>query len=437
MRTRNNFLAGEGTLFKNVGWLLALQAVNIVLPFVTVPYVTRVFGAESYGVFSISLNWVTYFQLVVEYGFNLSATKKVVEISDKEKLNRLVSAVVFARLGLVALCFLVMMFLGAMSLATGDQLACMLVLFSMLFGVAIQLNWLFQGLQDMKFITIATAAARGLSVLLIFLLINDSDQLILYSFLYSVTFLFSGVFTHLFAWKRYGVRMGFVSFQQIAIELRDGMPIFLSSAAGKIIGSLGVTVLGAFQSSAIVGSYAAILKIPQMASLMFTPIGQALYPRVNEERLKSRKSAARLVFTFGVPVLTVFAAGLMLAVVFREQVVGLLFGTEYLMCSDSLIPLALWVLFGIANNFLGVQLLIPFGYQRLYSILMVADTIVALILNVVLGYSLGATGVAIAIAVSEALLTFVLFITLLRVISKSNGPITIASLNNLMRSGRK
>ena len=77
MRTRNNFLAGEGTLFKNVGWLLALQAVNIVLPFVTVPYVTRVFGAESYGVFSISLNWVTYFQLVVEYGFNLSATKKV------------------------------------------------------------------------------------------------------------------------------------------------------------------------------------------------------------------------------------------------------------------------------------------------------------------------------------------------------------------------
>ena len=137
------------------------------------------------------------------------------------------------------------------------------------------------------------------------------------------------------------------------------------------------------------------------------------------------------------PVLTVFAAGLMLAVVFREQVVGLLFGTEYLVCSDSLIPLALWVLFGIANNFLGVQLLIPFGYQRLYSILMVADTIVALILNVVLGYSLGATGVAIAIAVSEALLTFVLFITLLRVISKSNGPITIASLNNLMRSGRK
>lgn len=437
MRIRNCLLAGEGTLFKNVGWLLALQAVNIVLPFVTVPYVTRVFGAESYGVFSIALNWVTYFQLIVEYGFNLSATKKVVEIKEKERLNNLISAVVFSRLGLVAICFTIMLFLGALSLVTGDQLACMLVLFFMLIGIAIQLNWLFQGLQDMKFITIATAAARAFSVALIFLLINDPSQLMLYSFLYSITFLLSGVFTHYFAWKRYGLRMGFVLFRQIVTEMRDGMPIFLSSAAGKIIGSLGVTVLGVFQSSAVVGSYAAILKIPQMASLMFIPIGQALYPRVNEERIKSRRSAAGLVFKFSVPVLCFFAAGLLFAVFYRIQVVEILFGAEYLVCADSLIPLSLWVLFGIANNFLGVQLLIPFGYQRLYSILMVVDSIVALILNVVLGYFLGAIGVAIAIALSEALLTGALLIALLRVISKANGAVLMTIMNNIMRFGRK
>ena len=86
----------EKKLLQNTGWLLALQAINIVLPFVTVPYVTRVFGAERYGVFSIALNWITYFQLVVEFGFNLSATKKVVEVKDGEELNDLVSAVVIA-----------------------------------------------------------------------------------------------------------------------------------------------------------------------------------------------------------------------------------------------------------------------------------------------------------------------------------------------------
>ena len=60
--------------------------------------------------------------------------------------------------------------------------------------------------------------------------------------------------------------MGFASIKQILGEMRDGMPIFLSSAAGKIIGNVGVTVLGGCQPSAVVGSYAAILKVPQMAS---------------------------------------------------------------------------------------------------------------------------------------------------------------------------
>lgn len=410
----------EKKLLQNTGWLLALQAINILLPFVTVPYVTRVFGAERYGVFSIALNWITYFQLVVEFGFNLSATKKVVEVKDGEELNDLVSAVVIARLGLVAACFVVVIILGITSAATGDQLSCMLALFSMLVGIALQLNWLFQGLQDMKVITIATAAARGLSVILIFLLINNPGQLMLYSFLYSITFLASGVTTHVFAWKRYGIKMGFASIKQILGEMRDGMPIFLSSAAGKIIGNVGVTVLGGCQPSAVVGSYAAILKVPQMASLMFTPVGQALYPRVNEERMKSRRSAARLVAKFGIPVVVLFAAGLFGMAILRNPVVEILYGKEYLVCADTLVPLAIWVLLGIVNNFLGVQLLIPFGYQSLYSLLMIVDSILSLVLNVWLGHGWGAMGVASAIAISEAVLTIALFLALLSVVRQSS-----------------
>lgn len=408
----------ERKLLANTGWLLILQAVNIILPFVTVPYVTRVFGADTYGVFSIALNWITYFQLVVEYGFNLSATKKVVEVKAGSGYDGLVSAVVFARLLLVLACFMVAAFLGITSMATGDQLGCMLVLFSMLIGIALQLNWLFQGLQDMRLITIATASSRVLSVVLIFLLINSPDQLLLYSFLYSITFLGSGIFTHILAWKQHGIRMRIPSWSAIWREMKDGTPIFLSSAASKIIGNVGVTVLGVYQSTAVVGAYAAVLKIPQMASLMFTPIGQALYPRVNEERLKSRRSAARLVARFGTPVALLFFLGLSIMVLIRVPLVSLLFGEEYLSAADTLIPLAIWVLFGIINNFLGVQLLIPFGYQTIYSAFMIVDSVLALGLNLWLGPEFGAIGVASSIALSEVLLTLMLLVTLVMIVAK-------------------
>lgn len=411
----------ERKLLANTGWLLVLQAINIVLPFITVPYVTRVFGVELYGVFTLALNWVTYFQLVIEYGFNLSATKKVVEADGTDAYCRLVSSVVSARLVLLAACFCVMLGLYAFSAVDAMQLGCMLVLFSMLLGIAIQLNWLFQGLQDMKVITIATAISRGFSVVLIFLLINNPSQLVLYSFFYSITFLASGLITHWFALRRYGIRMVKTSSHEIWEELKDGMPIFLSSAAGKIIGSVGITVLGAFSTSAVVGSYGAILKMPQMASMMFTPIGQALYPRVNEERMRSRRAAARLVFKMAVPTVALFAIGLAAMVLLRVPLIRLLFGDEYLTCADALIPLAVWVLFGIVNNYLGVQMLIPFGHQRLYSALMVADSLFALASNVVLGAAWGAMGVATAIAVSEVMLTLALVISLWKIAGSVHG----------------
>lgn len=81
----------ESKFIKNAGWLMVLQGVNIIVPFLTVPYVTRIFGASNYGIFAVALNWVTYFQMIVEYGFDLSATRRVVRVADDpRKLGSLV-----------------------------------------------------------------------------------------------------------------------------------------------------------------------------------------------------------------------------------------------------------------------------------------------------------------------------------------------------------
>lgn len=403
----------ESKMIKNAGWLFMLQGVNILLPFVTVPYVTRVLGAEPYGIFSIALNYATYFQLVIEYGFDLSAAKKVVEIDSREGLSKLAAHVVSARLILLSLCFVTTVTLALVLTVEGSLLLCLLVLFFMLLGYAIQLNWLFIGLQDMKVITISTAIARTTSVVLIFLMVASSSHLVIYALLYSITYLLSGLLTHWFAWRRYGIRITVPTCAGVLEEMRDGMPIFLSSATGKVIGNVGVTVLSACRSASMVGSYAAILKIPQMVSMMFSPISQALYPRVNEVRLKSRGAAARLVLKIAIPITSAFALALGVITAARASIVTLLFGVEYLECADALIPLAVWVLLGIVNNLMGVQLLIPFGYQRLYSLLIILDSLLSLALNVSLGPLFGAMGVASAVAISEAVLSIALLVALL------------------------
>lgn len=395
---------------------MVLQGVNIIVPFLTIPYVTRVFGASTYGVFAVALNWVTYFQMIVEYGFDLSATRRVVGAAgDTKRLGRLVSAVVAARLLLVALCLAATGVLAATCAATGEQLGCMVVLFSMLIGIALQLNWLFLGLQDMKFITVATAVARVTSAVLIVVMVNRPDQLLLYAFLYSFTFLLSGVLTHVFAWRKYRVCFALIGFKDIHETFKDGFPLFLSNAASKVISNVGVTVLSVFQTTAVVGSYSAALKIPQIINMMFSPVSQALYPKVNEICLRSKAEAKRYVLKLAFPIVAGFAICLAAIVLLRAPLVGLLFGEDYLSCADALIPLAFWVLLGVINNFLGVQLLIPFGYQDVYSKLILADSILSLALNVVLGAVFGAMGVSSAVAVAEAVLTALLYFSLRKV----------------------
>ena len=55
----------KSKVLANSAWLIVLQVFNTIVPLLTLPYITRVLGTSNYGVFSLALNWVTYFQVDV------------------------------------------------------------------------------------------------------------------------------------------------------------------------------------------------------------------------------------------------------------------------------------------------------------------------------------------------------------------------------------
>ena len=67
----------KSKVLANSAWLIVLQVFNTIVPLLTLPYITRVLGTSNYGVFSLALNWVTYFQVIVEYGFGFTGARKV------------------------------------------------------------------------------------------------------------------------------------------------------------------------------------------------------------------------------------------------------------------------------------------------------------------------------------------------------------------------
>ena len=74
-------------IVKNYIALLFIQGANFILPLIILPYLVRVLGSEKFGLVMIAQSVAIFLTIIVDFGFNISATKEVASLkNDKEKL---------------------------------------------------------------------------------------------------------------------------------------------------------------------------------------------------------------------------------------------------------------------------------------------------------------------------------------------------------------
>lgn len=412
---KNNFKKIiNSKLFKNGMWLTILQLVNTVIPVVTIPYVTRILGSNEYGIFSIALNWILYLQVLVEYGFGLSGSRKVALLKENEhaQLNQLFNNIIYARILLLIVSFVALNIICIISAFSLQMYISILILFIMIIGTTFQLTWLFQGKQDMKFITIINVTSRIVSVILIFLLVKKPNDIYLYCALYSITLFLSSVISMIVARKKYNLKFSFARFDAIIKEFKDGIYLFASSAMTKIFSGFGVTMLGIYTTASITGIFSAIYKIPYVLTMFFSPVSQAIYPFISKEFSKGDEEGKKCVRKIGIPIFIIFGIFSIFIIVFNKIIINLLFGMEYSNYSIIVVPLVIQFLLAIINNFIGIQTLVASGKQKNYSKAFAIGCIAIVASNVLLGKLYGIYGVSIAAPIGEFVLTISLIFQL-------------------------
>ena len=174
-----NLSAPKFKLLENATMLMLLNIAKLVLPFVSLPYLTRVLTTDAYGTVAYIKSVIGYMQVIVDFGFMLSGTKDIVAyLGDREKLNRTIGDILFARILVSVFAFLVLLALVFSIPILKENKLFALLSFLPVFLSVFLFDYVFRGLEKMHVITIRFFVMKSISTILIFFVIKkDSDIL--------------------------------------------------------------------------------------------------------------------------------------------------------------------------------------------------------------------------------------------------------------------
>lgn len=280
--SENQIQSGRARFARNTFMQYGLQIAKYLFPLITIPFLTRVLGAEVYAIRAYVLAAMVFAQVFLDYGFTSYGTKVIAECSgDMARMRSESTAIMLLR---VLLCVVGAVFVFVISLfipIMADNLIYVAISYIAVCFKSVLPDYIFQGLEDMDIITHRFVLSQVISTALIFLLISDPNDLILVPVLEVL-----GAFIA-FAWSWQNVLVvRSITFMKVkasklASVFRESSVYFVSSAATTVFTALTTLMIGVYVSDVAQISYWSIATTAIAAvQSLYTPIVNSLYPHM-------------------------------------------------------------------------------------------------------------------------------------------------------------
>lgn len=418
MKRLLKIISNNKVLVKNFTSLSLLQLANYIFPVITLPYLVRVLGPEKYGVINFAAAFSAYFVIITDYGFNLSATQEIsVNRNDKEKVSEIFSSVLTIKIILFFLSSGIFFLIVNMFELFSNDAGLYSIMFIGVVGIVLFPLWVYQSVEQMKYILIINVAIRSVTVVSIFLLVKVENDYLLLAVIYTITQVMTGITGLFFAIRKFDLRYLFPSKVQLLEQLKKGWNLFLSSIWINLYTTSNVFILGLFAPNSVVGYYSAADKVRIAFQGILSSMSQSVFPYVNKllaESYQKFLSFNRKLLKISVIIGIIISSSLFL---FAEPIVKIVLGNEY---SPSVIVLRIiaWLpLIIFLSNVFGIQTMLPLNYQKKFSQILFLAALINLMISFSIVPSYFEIGTAVSMLVTEIFVTlsFYIFIRMKRI----------------------
>lgn len=370
----------------------------VFVPFITIPYISRVLGAELVGINSYTATLMNYFVLVATLGVNIYGNRTIAYYRDSPKEL----AKKFWEITLLKVIFTLLVYLSFLIflyLYPHYQLI-LLLQSSHLLAVALDISWFFNGLELFKQTAIRNFFVKILSIILIFLFVNTPDDFLAYVFIVSFsTFLGNAT---LWTYVKKYVEKPIWRELKIFSHLIPMWGLFLLQIISMIFISLNKLLLGNLSPIAQSGYFDNADKIIRILLALVTSIGTVIFPRVANEFKNNNDGKVKELLYLTFNAVNILTLPMIIGLIsISNDFSKVFFGLSFEGIDLVLSILAVELLFMGYSSVIGGQYLIATKQSSVLTWSMLWGTVMMGIVAVLLIPKFGAVGAAVAAVVGE------------------------------------
>ena len=404
-------------IIENFFSLSILNALNVLLPLITLPYILHVVGKANYGAYSYVYTVLQYVILFSTYGFNFSATKQISQCrDDKDAVSRIYNAVIACK-GIIAVVLSLLLLLFS-RIVFKDDLGVLMFLYGlgMVVGDIFTPVWLFQGMEKMKYMTIVNASSKILFTILIFIVVRKQEDFDLLILLNSFGYLLAGLLSVILVYRQFHLGFHRTTFRDVVSQFKEGSAVFGSTFGMNLYRNANVIILKQFVSDDLVGLYSAAEKVIKGFQSLISPAAQALFPHLSH-RFKGQpvKNNMRLLRKISLPFTVVVVVVTIGVYIFAPIISDILCGKEFTACVPLIRIMTLVILFGEINYLVGIVGLINMDGQVMFFRSVLLTGVFSVIFMLVCTPHWGAVAASWAMSLSEIFLLGLCLFSLYRI----------------------
>lgn len=403
------------SIAKNYVYNLILTISNIIIPFITIPYITRVLNPEGIGAVAFTGSIVEYFVMFSVLGITLYGPREIASVrDDPEKLRDTFWNIQYTKILTVIVSYLAFIIFTLFS--QGKYRDLYIIQSINIINTLLDITFLFSGLEEFSKITTRGLLVKIISTILIFLAIRKPEDYYLYALISVLSNVFGSIIMWFYLPKHLSVTKP--SFEKIKQILIGSFKLFVPLAAIEIYVVLDKTMVGILSTEAEVSYYTMSQRLVKIVLSLITSLGPVMMSKVSNLVSNNQhdqvEKYTRTIFDF-VTYASILA--IILTIFTMNDFVPIFFGSKFLKVKDLIVYITPIILFISWSNLFGIQIMVPMKKENYLTISVIAGAITNFTMNLVLIPKYKSLGAVIGTVVAEFTVTLVQIILVRKLIN--------------------